>query len=318
MNAKNKRRKNCMLKKIAGMCLSGLILLAAATGCSTEKEKSDKVEVVATYSIIYDLVKNVGGDKVEVHSMVPIGANPHEYDPLPEDVKKMTDADVVFYNGLNLEEGNSWFEKLLQTSDKDGKDAPVYRVSERVEPIHLESKGLEKEPDPHAWLNIQNGIIYVENIRDALMKEDPDHKEYYEKNAEAYITELRKLHDETLTELSSIPEEQRILITSEGAFKYFGEAYQMDTAYIWEINSENQGTPQQIKDLVDFINQGTVPALFVETSVDPRSMETVAKETGVPIKGKVFTDSLGKPGDDGDTYKGMMEWNTKTVINGLK
>jgi manganese transport system substrate-binding protein len=306
-----------MFKKTAGLLLVGSLLMAAA-GCSSGKDESEKVEVVATYSIIYDLVQNVGGDKVEVHSMVPIGSNPHEYDPLPEDVLKTTDADVVFYNGLNLEEGNSWFEKLLKTTDKDGKDAPVYRVSEGVEAIHLESKGLEKEPDPHAWLDINNGIIYVENIRDALIKEDPDNKDYYEKNAEKYISELKELHDETLAELAKIPEEKRVLITSEGAFKYFGEAYNMNTAYVWEINSENQGTPQQIKRLVDFIKQGNVPGLFVETSVDSRSMETVSKETGVPIKGKVFTDSLGKPGEDGDTYKKMMEWNTRTVIEGLQ
>ena len=306
-----------MFKKLASLILASA-LLASAAGCSAGKDGSEKVEVVATYSIIYDLVKNVGGDKVDVHSMVPIGSNPHEYDPLPEDVLKTTDADVVFYNGLNLEEGNSWFNKLLKTSDKDGKDAPVYRVSEGVKAIHLESKGLEEEPDPHAWLNIENGIIYVENIRDALIKEDPDNKEYYEKNAEKYISELKTLHDKTVTELQKIPKEKRVLVTSEGAFKYFGEAYNMNTAFVWEINSENQGTPQQIKNLVDLIKGGSVSALFVETSVDPRSMETVSKETGVPIKGKVFTDSLGKQGEEGDTYKKMMEWNTQTVIEGLK
>lgn len=296
----------------------GAILIGAATGCSTGEGDSEKIEVVTTYSIIYDMVQNVGGEKVDVHSMVPVGSNPHEYDPLPEDVLKTTDADVVFYNGLNLEEGNSWFKKLLKTSDKDGKDAPVYRVSEGVKAIHLESKGLENQTDPHAWLNIENGIIYVENIRDALVKEDPDNKEYYEKNAEEYISKLKALHEKTVTELKKIPEDKRVLITSEGAFRYFGEAYNIETAYVWEINSENQGTPQQIKNLVDYIKNGKVPALFVETSVDPRSMETVSKETGVPIKGKVFTDSLGKQGEEGDTYKEMMEWNTKTVIEGLQ
>lgn len=305
-----------MFKRIASLIIAGSLLTAAA-GCSSGKDDSEKVEVVATYSIIYDLVKNVGGDKVDVHSLAPIGSNPHEYDPLPEDVLKTTDADVVFYNGLNLEEGNSWFNKLLKTSNKDGKEAPVYRVSEGVKAIHLESKGLEKQYDPHAWLNIENGIIYVENIRDALMNEDPENQEYYKKNAEKYIGELKALHDKTVSELNKIPKEKRVLVTSEGAFKYFGEAYNVDTAYVWEINSENQGSPQQIKRLVDLLKERNVPSLFVETSVDARSMETVSKETGIPISGKVFTDSLGKPGEDGDTYKKMMEWNTKTVIEGL-
>lgn len=306
-----------MFKRLTKLFLAGTILVAAA-GCSAGEKDSEKIEVVATYSIIYDLVKNVGGDKVEVHSLAPIGSNPHEYDPLPEDVLKTTDADAIFYNGLNLEEGNSWFNKLLKTADKDGKDAPVYRVSEGVDAIHLESKGLEKQYDPHAWLNIENGIKYVENIRDALIKEDPDNKEYYTKNAEKYMGELKALHDKTIAELSKIPKEKRVLTTSEGAFKYFGEAYNIETAYVWEINSDNQGSPQQIKSLVDFLKERNVPALFVETSVDARSMETVSKETGIPINGKVFTDSLGKPGKDGDTYKKMMEWNTKTIIEGLK
>jgi iron/zinc/copper transport system substrate-binding protein len=305
-----------MIKK-----LGSTILLAAAlliSGCSSEKSNNEKVEVVATYSIIYDLVKNVGGDKVEIHSLVPIGANPHEYDPLPEDVMKATDADAVFYNGLNLEEGNSWFEKLMKSADKSGEDAPVFRVSEGVEPIHLESKGLEKQMDPHAWLDIKNGIKYVENIRDALSEVDPDNKDYYKKNADSYIKELNALHEKTIAELEKIPKEKRILITSEGAFKYFGNAYNIDTGYIWEINSDSQGSPQQIKNVVDYIGQTKVPGLFVETSVDPRSMETVSKETGIPIKGTVFTDSLGKKGEDGDTYIEMMKWNTESIIKGLQ
>ncbi|MFC0188166.1 metal ABC transporter substrate-binding protein [Fictibacillus aquaticus] len=305
-----------MIKKLGSTILLAAALLLSA--CSSEKSDNDKVEVVATYSIIYDLVKNVGGDKVEIHSLVPIGSNPHEYDPLPEDVMKATDADAVFYNGLNLEEGNSWFEKLMKSADKSGEDAPVFRVSEGVEPIHLESKGLEKQMDPHAWLDIKNGIKYVENIRDALSEVDPENKEYYKKNADAYIKELNALHEKTITELEKIPKEKRILITSEGAFKYFGNAYNMDTGYIWEINSDSQGSPQQIKNVVDYIGQTKVPGLFVETSVDPRSMETVSKETGIPIKGKVFTDSLGKKGEDGDTYIEMMKWNTETIIKGLQ
>lgn len=295
-----------------------LIFVLSLTACSKDsKESSKKIQVVTTYSIIYDIVKNVGGDKVEIHSLAPVGSNPHEYDPLPKDLMKTTDADVVFYNGLNLEEGNSWFKKLLKSTYKDGKDAPVYMVSEGVNAIHLESNGLENETDPHAWLDIQNGIIYAKNVRDGLIKEDPKHKEYYQKNADAYIQKLEDLHTKTIDELNKIPKEKRFLITSEGAFKYFCKAYNLESGYIWEINSEGQGTPSQIKNVVDLIKAKKVPVLFVETSVDPRSMETVSKETGVPIAGTVYTDSLGKPGEAGDTYYKMMEWNTKTIIEGL-
>lgn len=293
-------------------------LVACSSGANGNEANSDKLKVVTTYSIIYDIVNQIGGEKVEIHSLVPIGKNPHEYDPLPEDVMKMTDADAVFYNGLNLEEGGAWFNKLLKTTDKSGENAPVYRVSEGVKPIYLETKGLEKEPDPHAWMNIENGILYAENVKKALIKEDPDNKEFYEKNSKEYIAELQKLHDDTLNKIQQLPEEKRFLISSEGAFKYFGNAYGINTGYIWEINSESQGTPDQIRDVVSLIETNNIPALFVETSVDKRSMETVSKETQVPIAGTIFTDSLGKPGEDGDTYLKMMKWNTETIINGLQ
>jgi iron/zinc/copper transport system substrate-binding protein len=255
---------------------------------------------------------------VEVHSLAPIGSNPHEYDPLPEDVQKTADANVVFYNGLNLEAGNSWFEKLLETTGKSGDDAPVFRLSEGVEAKHLTSEGKKGQEDPHAWLDVRNGIKYAENARDALIKIDPEHKDVYEKNADAYIKQLEELHQTALDRINAIPKEKRILITSEGAFKYFSAAYGFDAGYIWEINAENQGTPQQVSAIVDFIREKDVPVLFVETSIDPRSMEMVSRETGVPIAGKVFTDSLGKPGEDGDTYIKMMEWNINTILDALK
>ncbi|GED69720.1 manganese-binding lipoprotein MntA [Brevibacillus reuszeri] len=281
------------------------------------KSDNDKLHVVTTYSILYDIVKNIGGDRVEIHSLAPVGSNPHEYDPLPADVKKTTDADAVFYNGLNLEAGNSWFEKLLHTAGKSGSDAPVFRMSEGVAAKHLTTKGKESEEDPHAWLDIRNGIKYAENARDALIKIDPSHKETYEQNAKSYIEKLDALHQEAVKQYNLIPKEQRVLVTSEGAFKYFSEAYHFDAAYIWEINAENQGTPEQVREVVDIIREKKLPALFVETSIDPRSMEMVSRETGVPIVGTVFTDSLGKPGEDGDTYIKMMEWNIKTIYDGL-
>ncbi|MXQ55764.1 metal ABC transporter substrate-binding protein [Shimazuella alba] len=301
---------------LLSMCV--FALTACTSNVNGTKDESGKLKVATTYSIIYDMVKQVGGDKVEIHSLVPIGANPHEYDPLPKDVMKMADANVVFYNGLNLEEGNSWFKKLLETADKSGEDAPVYQVSEGVEPIYLETKGLEKEPDPHAWLDINNGIKYVENIKKALIKEDPANKAYYTQNAANYIKELQKLHDYTVERVKQIPAEKRFLISSEGAFKYFGKAYAIKTGYIWEINSENQGTPDQIRHVVDLIQTNKIPALFVETSVDKRSMETVSKETKVPIAGTIFTDSLGNIGTDGDTYLKMMKWNIDTILKGLE
>ena len=308
------------LKYFTGIMSILLLLLIAACGKEDEnatKDPNEKIQVIATYSIVYDIVKNVGGDRVEIHTLAPVGSNPHEYDPLPKDVQLTTDADAVFYNGLNLEAGNSWFEKLLLTANKGEKDSPVFQMSEGVEPKYLTTKGKESEEDPHAWLDIRNGIKYAENARDGLIKVDPEHADVYEKNAQEYIEKLETLHEESVSRYNEIPKEQRLLITSEGAFKYFSAAYDFEAAYIWEINSENQGSPEQVKSVVDFIRTKKDPVLFVETSIDPRSMETVSAETGVPIFGKVFTDSIGKPGEDGDTYIKMMEWNIDTIFNGL-
>ncbi len=303
---------------LLAICSMVLSLLA---GCGTDGSKATndgKLQVVTTYSIIYDIVKNIGGDRVEIHSLAPVGSNPHEYDPLPADVGKTSDADAVFYNGLNLEAGNSWFEKLLETTGKSGEDAPVFQLSDGVVPKFLTTEGKEGEADPHAWLDIRNGIMYATNVKVALIELDPGHADVYEQNAKAYIGKLEQLHTDAVRQFNEIPEDQRYLVTSEGAFKYFSAAYNFQAGYIWEINSENQGSPDQISQVIELIKDKDIKVLFLETSIDPRSMEMVSNETEIPIGGKVFTDSIGKPGEDGDSYLSMMEWNIQTILEQLK
>ncbi|MEC5425340.1 metal ABC transporter substrate-binding protein [Virgibacillus sp. C22-A2] len=296
------------------------ILIAGCTDEISDSDTSieeDQLTVVATYSVIYDIVKNVGGDLIEVHSLAPIGSDPHAYEPLPADVQLVTDADMVFYNGFNLESGNGWFDKMIETAGKSEGESNVVQLSEGVTPELLQSGGQQGEEDPHAWLDVQNGIKYTEKARDALMESDPENELAYKENAEKYIQELKDLDEEIKQKVSEIPEEKRFLVTSEGAFKYFSSAYGFQAAYIWEINDENEGTPQQIQSVVDLINEKAVTALFLESSVDPRSMETVSNETDVDIAGKIFTDSLGEPGEEGDTYIKMIKWNVDTIIDGL-
>ncbi|WP_285012378.1 metal ABC transporter substrate-binding protein [Lactococcus formosensis] len=295
--------------------LASLLLLL--TACSPKKEESkasDKLKVVTTYSIIADIAENIGKDHVDVYSMVPRGTDPHQYDPKPNDTQAVEKADIVFYNGLNLETGKGWFDKLVKNSRKEDS---TFMVSQGVTPIHLSEKGKESEEDPHAWLDIQNGIIYAQNIEKELSKKDPQHKEVYQKNLKAYTDKLQQLDTEAKAKIATIPQEDRILVTSEGAFKYFSKQYGLTAEYIWEINTDNQGTPAQLNRINTIVKDKNVKALFVETSVSPKTMESVSRQTGVKIYSKIFTDSLADEGQKGDTYYDMLQWNIEHITDGL-
>ena len=307
------------MKKLGALLVLFLSVIALVA-CSTGKKDAasgQKLKVVATNSIIADITKNIAGDKIDLHSIVPVGQDPHEYEPLPEDVKKTSQADLIFYNGINLETGgNAWFTKLVENAKKtENKD--YFAVSEGVDVIYLEGQNEKGKEDPHAWLNLENGIIYAQNIAKQLIAKDPNNKEFYEKNLKEYTEKLDKLDKEAKEKFNAIDADKKLIVTSEGCFKYFSKAYGVPSAYIWEINTEEEGTPDQIKTLVEKLRQTKVPALFVESSVDDRPMKTVAKDTNIPIYAKIFTDSIAKKGQNGDSYYNMMKYNLDKIAQGL-
>lgn len=307
------------MKKIISLC-GILTLVSLLVACSSGKSAQDdgKLDVVVTNSILADMTKNIAGDKINLHSIVPIGQDPHEYEPLPEDVEKTTKADVIFYNGINLENGgNAWFTKLVKNANKkENKD--YFAASDGVDVIYLEGENEKGKEDPHAWLNLENGMIYAQNIAKNLMSKDPDNKDFYKKNLDAYTEKLAELDLEAKTKFDAIPANKKVIVTSEGCFKYFSKAYKVPSAYIWEINTEEEGTPEQTTSLVKKLKAGPTPSsLFVESSVDDRPMKTIARETGIPIYAQIFTDSVSKEGEEGDSYYAMMKWNLDKIAEGL-
>lgn len=298
--------------------ITGIVLAACGTDDKKEKSDGEKVKIVATFSIIEDLIKEVGGDLVEVHSMVPIGTDPHEYEPLPEDIKKAVEADALFYNGLNLEGGEKgWFlGKLVSSVNKDMAD--VYEVMKDVQPMYLTSDdGKEEEINPHAFLSPLVGIQMTENIIDALVEIDKEHADVYKENGEKLLTELKEMDELYKEKIADIPEDKRILVTSERAYQYMASDYGLEEGFIWAIDTEENGTPAQIKSLVEFIKENNVEALFVESNVDKRPMETVTSETGAEIVAEIYSDELGKVGSEGGTYLTFLQSNIEKIHQGL-
>ena len=307
--------KKLILTVIPLALLLGGVLYFVNHHKSADQQSSNQLRVVTTNSILEDMVRQVAGDKVALHSIVARGVDPHEYEPKPTDISETTQADVIFHNGLNLETGGSgWFSKLIKTAHKKDREQ-VFEASDAVTPLYLTTN--QSEQDPHAWLDLGNGIRYVETITAVLKAKDPKHANYYQERSDTYLAKLKKLDAAAKEKFLDIPEKQRLLVTSEGAFKYFSKAYHVIPAYIWEINTEEQGTPDQMAEVLSKIKASEVKGLFVETSVSPKSMEQVSKETGLPIQSKIFTDSLAKKGQMGDTYYDMMKWNLDKIYQGL-
>ncbi|MCQ3817929.1 zinc ABC transporter substrate-binding protein [Staphylococcus equorum] len=283
-----------------------------------ESVDKDKIKVVTSFSMIEDIVKEIGGEHVEVENLVPTGTDPHDYDPKPDDVKHISSADLVFYNGLNLEGGSQgWLFKALDASDFPRKNA--IKTSDGIKPKYIKDEDGNKEINPHAFIDPNVGEQMVRNITESLSERNPKNKDYYKKNEKEYLNNLHNIEDDYKKQLGDIPKKDRVFVASEQAFQYLADSYDLKEGYIWAIDTDENGSPEQIKSLVKFIDKNKPASLFVESNVDKRPMETVSKESGVSIyKKPIYSDEISKKGGVADTYLKYLEYNLDVLTNGLE
>ena len=270
-----------------------------------------KFKVVTTFTIIQDMAQNIAGDAATVESITKPGAEIHDYEPTPKDIVKAQSADLVLWNGLNLER---WFEKFFQNV----KDKPAVVVTEGIEPMSINEGPYTCNPNPHAWMSPSNALIYIENIKNALVKYDPQNKETYEKNAALYAQKIKELDKPLREKLAQVPEAQRWLVTSEGAFSYLTRDYGFKEAYLWPINAEQQGTPQQVRKVIETVKANNIPVVFSESTISPKPAKQVAKESGAKYGGVLYVDSLSNKNGPVPTYVDLLNTTVSTIVKGFE
>lgn len=286
-----------------------LILCAflASCGPSSEKSKTGPKRILTTFTILQDIAQNVAGTAAIVESITKPGAEIHDYEPTPQDLVKAQDADLVLWNGLGLER---WFEKFLQQV----KDVPGVVLTEGVEPMGIGEGPYTGKPNPHSWMSPANAIIYVENIRKALVKIDPANEATYNANASAYTEKIRAVDEPVRKALEAIPADQRWLVSCEGAFSYLTRNYGMKELYLWPINADQEGTPQQVQKVVDTVRSNKIPVVFSESTISDKAMLQVAKETGARYGGVLYVDSLTSDDGPAPTYLKLLQYNADTIV----
>ena len=270
----------------------------------------EKFKVVTTFTIIADIARNVAGDAAVVESITKPGAEIHGYQPGPRDIVRAQGANLVLWNGMNLEQ---WFEKFFDNV----KDVPQVVVSDGVEPMSIGEGPYSGKPIPHAWMSPNNALLYVENIRKALVQHDPANAATYDTNAAAYAEQIRALDAPLRARLDQIPAEQRWLVTSEGAFSYLTRDYDMKELYLWPINADQQGTPQQVRKVIDAVRANQIPVVFSESTVSDKPARQVAKETGAAYGGILYVDSLSEADGPTPTYLKLLEVTVDTIAKGF-
>ncbi len=268
-----------------------------------------KPKVTSTASIIWDMARVIGGDHIEATTIVPIGGDPHIYEPKPGDVRLITKSDLVLKNGLTFE---GWIDKLI---DNSGTKAKVITVTDGVPAIANEF--YKNSTDPHAWMDVTLGLIYIKNIKDALIALAPTHKADFEKNYLAYKKELEELDDYIMAKVKTIPDERRILITSHDAFQYYGRRYNIRLEAILGISTDAEEQTSDIMRLNKVIKASKVPAVFVESTINPTLLEQIAKDNDIVVGGELFADSIGDEDSDAPTYVDMLRHNTDVIVAAL-
>lgn len=302
---------NRSIARISGFFLCLLVaLLTAGCGGGESSSASGKKKVVTSFTIIADMAREVAGDAAVVESITKPGSEIHGYEPTPKDIVKAQGADLVLWNGMNLE---LWFEKFFENV----KDVPGAVLTEGVTPMGIAEGPYKGKPNPHAWMSPANAVIYVENIRKALVKMDPANEAIYNKNAAAYTEKIKALDAPVREKLATIPENQRWLVTSEGAFSYLCANYGLRPLYLWPINADAQGTPQQVRSVIDAVRAHKIPVVFSESTVSDKPIRQVAQETGVRYGGVLYVDSLTDESGPAPTYLKLLEANAETIVKGF-
>ncbi len=269
-----------------------------------------KFKVVTTFTIIQDIAQNVAGDAAIVESITKPGAEIHDYQPTPKDIMKAYDADLILWNGMNLE---LWFERFFENF----QNTPAVIVTEGIEPMSIREGDYQGTPNPHAWMSPANAAIYIENIRKAFVQHDPKNAEIYNQNAKDYAAKIAKLDAPLRERLERIPAEQRWLVSSEGAFSYLTKDYGFKEVYLWPINAEEQGSPQQVKKVIDTVRKYNIPVVFSESTISDKSARQVSKETGAAYGGVLYVDSLSTAEGPVPTYIDLLNTTVDTIAKGF-
>ncbi|QQR38909.1 metal ABC transporter substrate-binding protein [Devosia rhizoryzae] len=286
------------------------VLALALVPLALPAQAQDRLKAVTSFTILADMARNVAGDAADVVSITKPGAEIHNYQPTPGDLVAAQDADLILWNGLNLEQ---WFAQFLDNLP----DVQSVVLTEGIAPIGIGAGPYEGKPNPHAWMSPSDALIYVENIRKAFVAADPANEAIYSANAAAYAEAITATVEPIRASLAAIPEERRWLLTSEGAFAYLARDFGLKELYLWPINSDQQGSPRQVREVIDAVRANAIPVIFSESTISSRPAEQVARETGIVYGGVLYVDSLSEPDGPVPTYLDLLRVTTSTILAGL-